>query len=303
MKTFTLVLYTTVWLVAADAKAETAPALPPPQLRDVHYAEHERNVLDLWEAKSSKPTPLLVYIHGGGWRGGDKSALPPRTLQFMLEHNVSVASINYRYSSMARLPAPVHDAARAIQFLRSKSSEWNLKKDKIAAMGASAGACTALWLAYHDDLANRDSSDPIARESTRLCAALNVSGQTSIDPEVIARWVGDPVLDHGMISGAVGATNRTEVKARYRDFKALYQEFSPINHVSAGDPPIIMLYPTPTPLPATNSGIAIHHAELGRQLKEKADAAGLIAVLNYSPQPDQSARESLEFLLKYLTKD
>src|SRR5437763_549109 len=118
MKAFTLLLYTTVSLVVADAKAETAPALPPPQFRAVHYAEHERNVLDFWEAKSSKPTPLLVYTHGGGWRGGDKSALPPLTLRFMLEHKVSVASINYRYSSIAKLPAPVHDAARAIQFLR-----------------------------------------------------------------------------------------------------------------------------------------------------------------------------------------
>src|ERR1051325_12061798 len=67
-------------------------SLPPPNFANVKYGEHPRNVLDLWQAKSEKPTPLLVYIHGGGWRGGDKSTIPPGTLKFMLDHGVSVAA-------------------------------------------------------------------------------------------------------------------------------------------------------------------------------------------------------------------
>ena len=69
--------------------------------------------------------------------------------------------------------APMHDTARALQFLRSMAAEWRIDTTRIGAAGGSAGACTALWLAYHDDLADPAGPDPVARESTRLtCAAL-----------------------------------------------------------------------------------------------------------------------------------
>ncbi|MGI8965532.1 MAG: alpha/beta hydrolase fold domain-containing protein [Limisphaerales bacterium] len=299
MKLFSSLLFSVVATVAIGAETNTFPA---PDFRDVKYGPHERNILDLWQATSVKRAPLLVYIHGGGWRGGDKSLLTLPLLSFMLEHGVSVASINYRYSDIAKLPAPVHDAARAIQFLRSKAGEWKLNKKRIAAIGASAGACTSLWLAYHDDLANRKSKDPIERESSRLCAVVGISGQTSIDPEVIAEWVGDSVLQHGMIYRAVGANSPEEVKNKYAEYRELYREFSPINHVSRGDPPTMLLYPTPTPLPAADGGTAIHHALFGEKLKEKADAAGTVCVLRYSADADKFSVESSEFLLKYLKK-
>jgi acetyl esterase/lipase len=67
--------------------------------------------------------------------------------------------------------APLHDAARALQFVRSKARVWNIDKERIGAAGTSAGACSSLWLAYHDDLADPQSKDPVARESTRLGAS------------------------------------------------------------------------------------------------------------------------------------
>ena len=77
---------------------------------------------------------------------------------------------------------PLEDAARAVQFLRSKAGEWNIDKTRIAATGGSAGACSSLWLAFHDDMAKPDSPDPVARESTRLTAAAVNGAQTSLDP-------------------------------------------------------------------------------------------------------------------------
>lgn len=304
MKTFLCLLVAggTVAGTRAATNATTAPPLLKPTFSNVKYGPHERNVFDLWQAKSEKPAPLFVFIHGGGWRGGDKSALPPELLKFMLDHGVSVASINYRYSENAKLPAPVHDAARAIQFLRSKAKEWSLNKERVAASGGSAGACTTLWLAYHDDMANPKSDDPVLRESSRLCAGVGVSGQTSIDPEMIVPWVGEKIMDHGMIWRAVGATNKAEVRLRYAEYRELYHEFSPINHVSAGDPPVLLLYSTPTPLPSLDAGTAIHHAMLGVKLKEKADTTGIVCVLKYADKPDQGSLEISEFLLKHLTQ-
>jgi arylformamidase len=297
-------------LVGMLGTVRSAPAEKtiPPDLKDVKYGPYERNVLDFWRAKSEKPTPLFVYIHGGGWLSGDKSLLQHDAarlkvdfLPFFLSHGISVASINYRYSSIAKLPAPVHDAARAIQFLRSKAGEWNLDKSRVAASGTSAGACTSLWLAYHDDLADPNSPDPVARESTRLCAAVVFSPQTSIDPKVIVPWIGDKVFDHPMISRAVGAKNRQEALAHYDEEAPLYREFSPINHVSAGDPPTMLIFPMKKPIPALDVSSAIHHPMMGVKLKEKADAAGDICLLWIQDQPKGDMPSPEDFLLKYLT--
>lgn len=297
-----LLLLAIVPVLPAAEKTKTAANRVAPDFPNVKYGPHERNVLDFWQAKASGPTPLFVHIHGGGWRSGDKSNVSVSLLNYLLEQGISVASINYRYSEIARIPAPVHDAARAIQFLRSKAGEWKLDKQRVAAMGSSAGACTTLWLAYHDDLANPKSDDPVARESTRLTAGIGVSGQTSIDPEFIAGWVGDQVLEHGMISRAVGATNQAEVKARSAEFRPLYREFSPINHVTRDDPPVLLVYPTPSPLPAPDPGKAIHHAIFGTKLKEKADAVGAPCTLVFADKPNQSGVEVRDFLLKQLKK-
>src|ERR1051325_7690070 len=121
----------------------------PPTAANVRYGPHERNVLDFYQAKSDKPTPLLFYIHGGGWMGGDKHGMNPKPF---LDAGISVVSVNYRYISQAQevvppVKAPLHDAARALQFVRSKAKEWNIDKARIGASGGSAGACSSLWLA------------------------------------------------------------------------------------------------------------------------------------------------------------
>lgn len=180
----------------------TAPAQPtnpkakpqrPPTLANIPYGTHERQVLDFYRAESPTPTPVLFFIHGGGWVTGDKASV--MSLEPCLAAGISVVAINYRYSWQAHLEGinppvkwPLEDAARALQFVRSKATEWNLDKSRIAASGGSAGACSSLYLAFHDDMADSASSDPIARESTRLtCAAVN-GAQTSLDPQQLIEW-------------------------------------------------------------------------------------------------------------------
>jgi arylformamidase len=281
--------------------AVKAPTLPAATLTNVKYGPHERNVLDFWEAKPDAATPLLIFIHGGGWHGGEKSELPRKLLDFMLAHGVSVASINYRFTSMALLPAPVHDAARAVQFLRSRAAEWRLDANHFAAYGVSAGATSSLWLAYHDDLADPASADPIARMSTRLQAAAAMSPQTCLEPQIITSWVGDQVLAHPMIARAVGAEKLEELKNPRPEWLAVLHEFSPITHVSAGDPPVLVSNPRVDPLPATSPGSAIHHAIFGVKLKEKADAAGVKCVLRIEENADDSVPTPEQFLLDQLT--
>jgi acetyl esterase/lipase len=169
------------------------------------------------------------------------------------------------------LPAPVHDAARAIQFIRSKAKEWNIDKDRIALTGGSAGACTSMWILLHDDLADPKSDDPVKRESTRVTAAAVSAGQTSIDPKVIEGWLGPNVLKHRMINMAVGESTIEGALANYEKHKALYVEFSPYNHLSKDDPPLLMTYGNNMTLPSENAGHGIHHPVYGVKMKEKAD--------------------------------
>ncbi len=245
-----------------------------PTRADVSYGPHKMNVLDFWQAEGEGPRPLLVHIHGGGWIGGDKRVGPNRVRPF-LEKGISYASVNYRLTGEAPLPAPVHDAARAIQFLRSKADEWNIDKQRIALTGGSAGACTSMWILLHDDLADPDAEDPVERQSTRVTAAAVAGGQTSIDPKVIEGWLGPNVLQHRMICMAVGEATIEDALKNYEKHRALYVEFSPYNHLSKGDPPLLMTYGNDMTLPSKNAGHGIHHPVYGVKMKEKADELGV----------------------------
>ena len=89
-----------------------------PDYADVPYGPHERNKLDIWLAGNGAPTPLVVYFHSGGFRGGDKRSIRQMLLSSLLAAGISVAAVNYRLSNTAPYPAQMHDAARAVQFLR-----------------------------------------------------------------------------------------------------------------------------------------------------------------------------------------
>lgn len=254
--------------------AQDAPA-DKPTFADVSYGPYDSNVLDFWQTTVGEgPRPLLVYIHGGGWVGGDKKQ-PVEQIRPYLDKGISYAAINYRHTPASPLPAPVHDACRAIQFLRSKAEEWNLDKTHIALTGGSAGACTSMWILLHDDLADANSDDPVLRESTRVTAAAVTAGQTSIDPKVIEDWLGPNVLKHRMINMAVGEETIEGALANYDKHHDLYVEFSPINHVSKGDPPLFMTYGGDMTLPSKDAGHGIHHPVYGVKMKEAMDEAGV----------------------------
>lgn len=285
---------------AAKKKVAAEEARIPATAAEVSYGPHARNVLDFWKAEGDGPRPLLVFIHGGGWVAGDKGGSTARFKPY-LDKGISCAAINYRLTPDNPLPAPVHDAARAIQFLRSKAAEWNIDTNHIALTGGSAGACTSMWLLYHDDLADPNATDPVLRQSTRVCAAAVASGQTSIDPKVIEPWLGPNVLKHRMINMAVGEATMEGALENYEKHKALYVEFSPYNHVDKNDPPLYMTYGGDMSLPSKDAGHGIHHPVYGVKLKEKADAVGAECHLEI-PKTSKSEKfaNSQEFLMAKL---
>ncbi len=125
------------------AAAKKPPARPTPTAADYVYGtDSERQKFDFWQARSDRPTPLVLLIHGGGWQGGDKTGYGTTVIQPYLDAGISVAAINYRFIPQAMeqkveppVKACVLDAARALQTLRSKAQEWNLDPTRVGATG------------------------------------------------------------------------------------------------------------------------------------------------------------------------
>ena len=180
----------------ADADKIYGENLPPPTHTDVAYGAHSRHVMDLWLAPSEKPTPLLVNIHGGGYIRGNKTIITRELIETMNQAGISVASINYRLTEKGLFaegkhmyPVPMHDGARAVQFLRYNANKYNLDKTNFAA----AGECILMWLGFHPDLAQPEHKDPVLRESTRLQALAPRIGQTTHHHPTRLKW-GCPIF-------------------------------------------------------------------------------------------------------------
>lgn len=271
------------------------------QLTNVPYGEHPRQVLDFYPAKSDKPTPVVFYIHGGGWRGGDKRTNP----KAFNDKGISVVAINYRYVQnaveekvMPPVKAPLGDAARALQFVRSKAAEWNLDKERIGATGGSAGACSSLWLAFHDDLADPKSDDPIARESTRLyCAAVN-GAQVSLDPKELLVWM--PNYRYG--AHAFGLPNIQSLVDNRENVLKWIKEYSPIEHVSKDDPQIALFYGGEVPVVGASPKDPTHSGIMGIKLAERLKSVDVDVVLVHPGQKNPKYKNSQEYLIDRLLK-
>ncbi|MDP6448079.1 MAG: alpha/beta hydrolase [Pirellulaceae bacterium] len=294
MKRCTLVL-AMVFVAVHCRAAELTP------LSDVKYGDHPRQVLDFYPAKSDKPTPVVLYIHGGGWRNGDKKTNP----RAFLDKGISVVAINYRFVQHAKddktvppVKAPLGDAARALQFIRSKATAWNLDKERIGATGGSAGACSSLWLAFHDDMADPNSSDPIARESTRLfCAAVN-GAQVSLDPKELREWM--PNYRYG--AHAFGLPNLESVLENRGKVLKWIKDYSPIEHVSKDDPPIGLFYRGEKPVVGSSPKDPTHSGVMGVKLEERLRGVGVDVVLVHPGRAHPKYKNSAAFLIDRLRK-
>ena len=286
-------------LPAQTAKKKSA--LPPPDLANVSYGPHARNVLDLWKAGSERPAPLVVFIHGGGFRQGDKSGVSPALIEGLRAKGISVMSINYRLSPEVSFPAHYMDSARAIQFARSKAKEWNIDPKRIGSTGGSAGAGTSLWIGFHDDMADPKSRDLVLRESTRLTCMAVTGAQSSYDPRDITKWIGEAAARHPALDGffAVNDANRNSPEAHRR-----YEAASAINYLTRDDPPVYAFYAEGRVIPANaKAGQGIHHINFGVKLKEKMDALGIECTVRHRDEGADATRETIEFFARHLLKN
>lgn len=294
-------------VVAADVAKQQAPAAAKPTEVNVAYGKHPKQVLDFYKAKSQTPTPVVVFIHGGGWRRGSKDRV---SVEPYLTEGISVVAVEYRFIFEATkdgivppVKGPLHDAARAVQFVRSKAREWNLDKQRFGATGSSAGACSSLWLAFHDDLADPQSDDPIARESTRLYCAAVFGAQTSLDPQQMKEWTPNSRYGgHAFGFAADASQNISEFDAFLAAREKILpwiKEYSPYELVTSDDPAVALYYEAP-PKMGQEQKDPTHTANFGLGLKEKCEAAGVECLLVHRGATDVRHKTVADFLLAKL---
>ena len=290
---------TTSQIPVAIAQGQPKEVRLEPTEKDVKYGPLERNVMNFWKAKSDKPTGLLVNIHGGGWVVGHKQETMSAN---DLAQGWSVAAIDYPLAEKGDfLPSMLHSAARAIQFCRSKAKAWNIDPDRIVVQGKSAGSATSMWLAFHDDLANPKSDDPIERLSSRVAGAFGWIGQSTLDPFVIKERIGIEGAKSEMIWKTVKATSLEDLMENWDKYKGLSLECSPLTHISKDDPVVFLLYGDDDSTPAKNTGAGIHHPNFGRLVKEKCDSLGMKCYLQINGKLEAEITSSA-YLIGILNK-
>jgi len=269
---------------------------------NISYGPDPRQRLDFSHPGGEAAAPLVIFIHGGGWLRGDKQRLPAEGDRArLLAAGIAVATINYRLTPDHPLPVPIDDAARAIQFLRHHASSYGIDSGRIALAGNSAGGCTALYLGCASDRADPDAPDPVARESTRVRAVYATHAQTFLDPARLLRFIGPGALKHPMTWTAVAASSPETLLEDEAAAERL-RRFSPIDHLSAGDPAVYFFYNRPPTLPAEDADTGIHSPEFAHRFAARAQEVGVPCYLSSEKEGivSESYQDGIAFLISEL---
>ena len=215
--------------------------------------------MDIYQPKGmTKPAPLLVFIHGGGWRGGDRADYLVYLTHFAKMGYVT-ATVSYRFLKDAPYPACVEDITDAVHFILQNGEKFKYDPDRVCLIGGSAGSHLAMLVAYGWKKKG-DSADSVANSSNKhkIKAVVEIYGPTDFTTPY--------ARTHPTITGFMVHS--------YQESPQLYVEASPITYVSKNTPPTLILHGTRDML------VPISQAVL---LKNKLDSLGVPNV--YRPVP------------------
>lgn len=304
---------------------ELPPADPPVDVppgvlfsENIPCGPHPDNVFDVFLPDADGPTPMVVYIHGGGFTGGDKSAAYNGQngpgIGLLLEAGIAFATLNYRLLDEVDdegVAKPLGDSRRCLQFMRYHAKSLNLDKPAIAAVGGSAGAGTSLWLGSHDDMADPGSPDPVLRESSRVRAVGILETQATYD---LVRWETDIFASYGFtLELAVQLGLEQRLLSFYGidsldqiegdpEIVAYRADVDMLALMDAGDAPVWITSVNVAEVPPTNTGILFHHPYHARAVMDRANEVGVDQIA-YIPElgiADPSGVDLIEFLIDEL---
>ncbi len=223
--------------------------------RDAPYCSPEGSALrmDVYYPRSGEGRwPGLLFVHGGGWTGGDKGPGNPDIFA-LRDAGFLVASINYRLAPRHRFPAMIEDVKCAVRFLRGNAAAFNLDPGRIGLWGSSAGGHLAALAGVADASAGFDVGE-YPEVSSRVQAVAVFFGPTDFT-----------------VPFPGGYENKQEVFGSFDPALA-----SPVTYVSADDPPFLLVHGDADSLvPLSQSELfleRLHQAGVSARLIVVADA-------------------------------
>lgn len=224
-----LFVVVTVAVLAAPAMGQDVQ-----EFRDVEYAtvDGTKLALDIYMPANVESPPLVVHLHGGAWRGGSKEGGVP--MQFV-ENGFALASLDFRSSNDARFPAMVHDIKGAIRMLRAHAGDYGYNAGRIAITGASSGAHLAALVGVTNGV-------------QELEGTVGGHNEISSDVQAIISYFGasdlTTILDQSTPFGLNlrGPALEALLGALPKDDPETAKLASPVYHVDAGDPPLLLFH-------------------------------------------------------------
>jgi acetyl esterase/lipase len=270
---------------------------PPPRIpdgvkveRDVEYARAGDTalLLDLYRPESAaEALPLVVWVHGGGWRAGDKANNPALPLS---GRGYVVASINYRLTDVAHFPAQIEDCRAALRFLRANAAKYNIDPKRVGVWGGSAGGHLVALLGTAGDVTKWDRVGGHADQSARVQAVCDYYGPANFDVETMPGGSKGPDSPVGKLLG--GPVDERKEEAR---------QASPVHYISADDPPFLILHGE------DDKTVSIEQSELLESALKKAGVeATFVRVKNaghgFRPGSDPSPEQIRDLVVAFFDK-
>ena len=245
-----IILSALTLLHATSARAGEARRV----IKDVEFARvaDKHLFLDLYLPATGKDgarkPPLVVWVHGGAWRGGSREDMP---LGGLVERGFAVASVDYRLSPVARFPAQVHDVKAAVRFLRAKAAEHGYDAARVAVAGNSAGGHLAALVGVTNG--NAELEGTVGQEHLKeksdvqaIVSLYGMSNLTTILSQSTPHGLGVRVPALQLLLG--GQPDEVPELARLA---------SPVFHVDARDPPLLLVHGDQDPQAPVNQSLEL----------------------------------------------
>jgi acetyl esterase/lipase len=233
---FAMLVFVALQPAAWSQPSASEPVLGVDIQRDIEYAKAGdiSLKLDLYRpaAVSDSPRPCVVWIHGGGWRNGSKSGDPARLSALVATGEYIAASIDYRLLDVAIWPAQIHDCKAAVRYLRANNKSLGIDPDKIGVWGASAGGHLASLLGTSGDVKELEGNIGMSGSSSRVACVVDFCGPS----DFLLPGIGSP--------RAADEINSTLFGGPLNEKEAVARQASPVTHVTADDPPFLIMHGT-----------------------------------------------------------
>lgn len=224
------------YLAGAPTPDATPPIIPTTAVevtKDIEYGKGGDIplLLDVYipETPIASPTPAIVFIHGGGWRGGDK--YPGGKIRTLAKHGFVGVSINYRLSGVAPFPAAVEDCKCAVRWLRANAEKYNVDPDRIGVWGSSAGGHLAMIVGCADEAAGLEGNGGWAEYSSRVQAVCSYWGPSDFSS-----------LPESRVSSGSNSAEIQFLDGTIEEIPDTYVLASAVTYVTPDDPPLLLVY-------------------------------------------------------------